>query len=208
VHERDRLGDLEKDVVVVREDGVVGADEPSFRELVRMDVDERRRAGAEGERDLADHATEPARTLVRDRVPEECDGIGEVGQLATNERLGRELPAAVDVDDRLKDDAQVLRLDDRLHRAKRRAHRVAAATTGRRRSLPAGYVSRRRWRAASARSGRSGWLRSRWIVGDRDRHRAFSRRSSTERQLLTYHPAFPPQKESGERFRSALHHAE
>ena len=55
------LGDFEVNVVVVREDRIVRADEPPLFELVRVEVDEERLAAAERDRDLADHSPESAR---------------------------------------------------------------------------------------------------------------------------------------------------
>src|SRR6185295_3998099 len=51
MQKRHRLGNFQIDIVVVRKNRIVGAHQPAFAELVRMNVEERGRARAKRNRD-------------------------------------------------------------------------------------------------------------------------------------------------------------
>ncbi len=64
VAERCRLGDLEVNGAIVKEQRIVRAHQPAVAQLVRVQVDEQRRVGAALERHFADFAAEvPAGAL-------------------------------------------------------------------------------------------------------------------------------------------------
>ncbi len=116
VRERHRLGDFEKYFVVVREDGIVGAHQPTIAQLVGVDVEEDRTSRAEGQRDLANHPPEASGPFAGDRVAKQGHGVGQLGDAAPDESLGGEERTGVDVDDGLKDDAQILFVHHPVHR--------------------------------------------------------------------------------------------
>ncbi len=62
--QRDRLRDLEVNVMIVCEDGIVGPHEPPGHELVRVHVQEQRAPAGKRHCDLADH---PAQLTSRAR---------------------------------------------------------------------------------------------------------------------------------------------
>ncbi len=102
VRERSRFGDLQVDVMIVREDRVIGAHEPMLLELARVKVDENGNAAAEGKGDFSNHPAEPSDRSLRRRSLEEGDRRKSRNP-ATNEGLESKQLAIVQADDRLKD---------------------------------------------------------------------------------------------------------
>jgi len=88
VGERHRFGDLQINVVVMRENGIIGADEPAVLQLVGMQVEEDRGTAAQRDADFSDHPSEPSRGSLRAGVLEERGGC-ETGNAASNERVVR-----------------------------------------------------------------------------------------------------------------------
>jgi hypothetical protein len=105
------LRDLQIDVMVVSDDGIVGSHQPALFELARVKVDEERYATAHRHCDLTDGAPKSTRRVLGQRVLEEHGGR-EARDAASHESLVREKLARIESNDRLKDDREIARLHE------------------------------------------------------------------------------------------------
>lgn len=108
VRDRNRFRDLDERLVIVGEDRVVGADDPALVELLRVHVEEESLTATERDCDLANQASEAARTARGDRLLEEDEWVPIFGDATANERLVAEDCAGIQAHDGLKYDGQVL----------------------------------------------------------------------------------------------------
>ena len=107
MREHGRLGDLQVDGPGVKADGVIGPDQPPRRELVRVQVDEERDVAARAERSVADQSSKIAAGTLCDRSREKHRWFRVLRHFASDQSFVCEGRSAGDLDDRLKNHADV-----------------------------------------------------------------------------------------------------